>query len=644
MPEPTHTPSSSLLRLLAQQLMRQPPFSAMQMQHVENLLQTATELYFAPFDTVLEPGQGIAREVLLIRQGEVIGERSGSGSGTEPDFDAALRAGSLHFEAGDMLPLAAALERRAVTTTYKAVGDLFCLRLPVQALEDVARASPPLARFLAGKTMQLLELSRRAVQAAQASMALQEQSLDRPLRSLLREAPVSCAPDTPLRDVLRRMHERRIGSMLVQDAQGALLGIFTRQDVLDRVALEGRSLDDPVASVMTRTVHALDVAQPVDAAALLMARHGITHVPLLDGGRVVGIVSERDLFAMQRLSLKGVSARIRHAENRADLAQAAQGIRELARSLVGQGMMARPLTALISSLNDMLTERLVQIIASQQQVDLSQVCWLSFGSEGRSEQTIATDQDNGLAFISAQPDQDRPRWLAFGDAVCQALDACGYPLCKGGIMASQPQCCLSVQEWRQRFEHWIERGTPEDLLKSAIFFDLRPLAGHLELGQDLQRHIAERAQLPRFLRMLALDALQRQPALGWLGGIQTHASGTLQVLDLKLQGTAVFVDAARLQCLALGIAETNTRRRFEAAGAKRGQDARQAQTWSAAFEYLQMLRLQAQLDPSARPGGQSDHPNDIGPALLNDIDRRLLKESLRMAQLLQQEMRLDYGL
>ncbi len=636
------SPSPNLLRLLSSQLMRHPPFSAMDAQHVHALLGGAGERYFAPGETVWSPAHGVTTQVFLVRQGEVIGHRSGLDTGAEAESGAALSAGALHFEAGDLFPVAAALARRVVSATYQAASDLFCLVLPVQALESVARESPPLAGFLAGKTLQLLEMSRRA---AQTSMALQEQSLDRELRSMLRGPPATCAPDTKLRDVLQTMHGRRIGSMLVVDAQGGLLGIFTRQDVLDKVALAGRSLDDAVSDVMTQPAYALDVAQRVDEAALLMARHSITHVPLLDGGRVVGIVSERDLFAMQRLSLRQVGADIRHAPSAVALQEAAHAIRGLARSLVGQGMQARPLTALISHLNDMLAERLAQILAAEHGLDLSQACWLGFGSEGRSEQTIATDQDNGLAFISANPELDRAKWLRFGDAMCRALDACGYPLCKGGIMASNPACCLSVDEWLRRFDHWIGHGSPEDLLKSAIFFDLRPLAGHRELGLNLQRHIAERAQaVPRFLKMLAADALRRQPPLNWLGGMQTHALGKSQVLDLKLHGTAVFVDAARLQGLAHGITETSTRRRFEAAAIKRGSDPRQAQTWSAAFEYLQMLRLQAQLDPSALPSVKGGHPNEVAPALLNDIDRRLLKESLRMGQLLQQELRLDYGL
>ena len=127
------------------------------------------------------------------------------------------------------------------------------------------------------------------------------------------------------------------------------------------------------------------------------------------------------------------------------------------------------------------------MLARQCGVDMGQACWLAFGSEGRSEQTISTDQDNGLIFVSDDAERDRPAWLAFAREVNEALDACGYPLCKGNVMASNPECCLTQAEWLARFENWIEHGAPEDLLKASIYFDLRPLAGDVVAGPAVAR-------------------------------------------------------------------------------------------------------------------------------------------------------------
>ena len=138
-----------------------------------------------------------------------------------------------------------------------------------------------------------------------------------------------------------------------------------------------------------------------------MSQHGIRHVPVTRDGVTVGLVSERDLFAMQRLSLKQVSTSIRAAADVATLKLVAQDIRRFARNLLSQGVQARQLTTLISHLNDVLTQRLLELVAQRHEVDLDAVCWLALGSEGRSEQTVATDQDNALVLPDGSSEAQR---------------------------------------------------------------------------------------------------------------------------------------------------------------------------------------------------------------------------------------------
>jgi CBS domain-containing protein len=383
---------------------------------------------------------------------------------------------------------------------------------------------------------------------------------------------------------------------------------------------------------MSWPVHQLSTSHRVHDAALLMSREGIRHVAITEQTRVVGIVSERDLFALQRLSLKEVGSALREAGDLGSLRAAAGDIRRLALQLVAQGVQARQITELISQLNDRLTARLVELIAAQQGLDLGQACWLAFGSEGREEQTLATDQDNGLVFVSTAPATDRPRWLALGQAVNDALDACGYPLCRGGVMAGQPACCLSTDEWRERFVHWIAHGAPQDLLAASIYFDLRPIAGERALAAPLRQAIDTQASAtPRFLKQMAQNALQHRAPLNWHGGIAGDS------IDLKLQGTAIFVEAARLLALATGVGETGTRRRLEAAAARLGVPATEAAAWVAGFDFLQLLRLGVQ---AGRAHGDAANRCEI--TALNTIERRVLRETLRVARGLQQRVELDY--
>ncbi|HBH40287.1 MAG TPA: nucleotidyltransferase [Curvibacter sp.] len=620
------TPSGSLLANLRQELARYTPFSLMAVADLDFFLSHAEQLYFAPGEILVEPGSGEVNRLFFIRRGAVSGK-----SGL-----ADLEGGAFQYETGDLFPISAAIARRAVTATYEATQDTFVLALTVEAMQRLAQQSVPFADFLNRRVLKFLDLSRQALQVAYSSQTLAEQSLETALGDLVQRAPVTCRPETPLRDALTEMHGRRIGSMLVTSERGEPLGILSREDVLGRVTLGAVPLETPIGEVMVSPVHHLSHEHTAEDAALLMSRHTIRHVPITREGVVIGIVTERDLFAMQRLSLKHVSTSIRGASDVDTLKLVAQDIRRFARSLLSQGVQARQLTALISHLNDVLTERLLELKAVEHGIDLSHLCWLALGSEGRSEQTIATDQDNALILPDDSSPAQRQSARAFARDVNQALDACGYPLCKGGVMAGNPACCLTLREWRERFSHWIEHGAPQDLLNASVYFDFRPLAGDPSLAHRLRAEVNRSAsRVPRFLKQLALNALTREPPLNWMGGIAADEDGRI---DLKLQGTAIFVDAARLYALSQGATATSTRERLEAVGPVLGVTAAEYEAWVRGFEFLQMLRLQIQLEG----GADRDEPNHIVLDSLNDIDRRILKETFRVARSLQQRLQLDY--
>jgi CBS domain-containing protein len=621
------TPAASLLEHLSAELMPHAPFAQMRPEHVRRFVASAREAYYAPGEVLMEPSRGTATELVVLRQGRVIARRPGS-------------ADSVLYEAGEMFPVAALLGARPVRSVYSAHTDCLCLLLPADAVQEQARASAPLADFLERRALHFFELAQQALREAYASEALHAQSLEAALSTLPVKQPLGCAADTPLAQALQQMHQRRVGSIVVVDERQVPHGILTRHDILGRITLPALPLSTPIARVMSTPVHVLDVADTLQDAALLMSSHGMRHVPVCERGALVNIVSERDLFALQRLSLKGLSTRIRAAHDVPTLQRAARDIREFARNLLGQGVQARQLTELISHLNDVLTATLVQLLAREHGMDLQRACWLAFGSEGRSEQTIATDQDNGLVFASDDAAAERPAWLRFARAVNDALDTCGYPLCKGNVMASNPECCLTADEWRARFAHWIQHGAPEDLLAASIYFDLRPLAGQRDLAQPLRAMLLrEPARVPRFIKQVADNALANRAPLDWLGALDTRGDDGHQWLDLKMRGSALFVEAARLYTLAHGLDASSTRARLIAAAQVLQVPAGEGETWVAAFEFLQMLRLRVQLVDRDVP---AERPNDIDVARLNPIDRRVLKESVRVARSLQQRIELDY--
>jgi CBS domain-containing protein len=428
---------------------------------------------------------------------------------------------------------------------------------------------------------------------------------------------------------------------------------LTRFDILCRITLPQVPLGAPISQVMSTPVHTLNASATAQDAALLMSKHGIRHVPVVHGGKAIGVISERDLFSLQRMTLKQVSTRLRDAGNVDELVAGAADIRRLARNLLAQGVQARQLTALVSHLNDVLTARLLELLAAKHQLQQHAFCWLAFGSEGRAEQTIATDQDNGLVFApngsGDEIEAERSRYLIFAREVNEALDACGYPLCKGNIMASNPECCLTRDEWRAKFHTWVNEGTPEHLLAANIYFDLRLIWGNDTLVEGLRTEVLEQvSRSPRFLYLMTENALRCEPPLNWLGSIVTEEVQGLPTLDLKMHGTAPFVEAARIFSLAHGVHATNTSERLRAIGAPMNLSDSEVTSYIEAFEFLLMLRLRLQIEGLA-PVASHDadaavqpNPNRIVVSLLSELDQRILKETLRQARKLQQRLGLDF--
>ena len=361
-------------------------------------------------------------------------------------------------------------------------------------------------------------------------------------------------------------------------------------------------------------------------------------------GKVVGTVFERDLFALQRVSLRQIFQTIRSARSVAALGHVAEDIRNLARNLLAQGAGSESLTRTIAALNDALTGAVLTQCAAQHELADLVWCWLALGSEGRSEQTLATDQDNAILFQtpSTSPDAARDRLLAFAGDVNNALASLGFPLCKGGVMASNPLWCLSETEWRARFTTWIAEPTPEALLLANIFFDFRPLHGRVQLAEDLLAWLLARTAENRlFIGLMVSNALQTEAPLGIIRAfeVDTAADGSASI-DLKTRGTRLFVDAARALALGLGLRETGTLARLRVAGQTLQVDPKHVEATVEAFNFLQSLRLRSQ-DRAFGTGFVGDHlaGNRVDPGQLNEVDQRMLKEAFRQARKLQQRLK-----
>lgn len=620
---------------------RHAPFDRMELNHVMWMMERMRLGYYAEGEVIVSPEQGVADRFLVIKQGVVHGEQNVAKAADADTW--------LELMEGECFPLGALLANRPVASIYRAGSDTFCYELPASDFHILLVMSAPFRDFCTRRIANLLEQSKQVIQAQYSQSSAEQQSLASPLSAIVRRKPITCSPDTTVRQVLATMSGQRIGSMIAVDAAGRPLGIMTLHDVLDRIAIPQIDLDQPVIGIMSNRLSSLPPHALAHEAALTMAKHGFRHVLVVENEKLVGLVSEKDLFALQRVGLRQIGATIRNAGSAAVLAQAATDIRRMAHNMMAQGVAPEQLMQFISTFNDLLTARAVELefqSAGLADTPLHEnICWMALGSEGRFEQTLNTDQDNAIVF--AVPDgmtADRVREILLPVArrINEALAQCGFPLCKGEIMASNPKWCLSLEEWKRTFGDWINVGTPESLLNASIFFDFRALHGAEHLAAELRGWLARVASdNSRFLHQMAENALHNRPPLGV---VRDFVVGKENKLDLKINGITPFVDAARIFSLAAGDTHTNTIQRLRSSAAKMKLHESEIDAWIDALLFIQVLRMRHHDEMSAQGQGDGALDNNIDPEQLNELDRRILKEAFRQARKLQARLELEYHL
>jgi CBS domain-containing protein len=618
-------------------LRRHVPFDQMSAAHLEYMSKRLKLGFYAKGEIITGPTDGPATRFFIIKQGRTRGEMEQG----EVNED-----GTLELVAGECFPIGALLSRRPVRNVYRAAEDTFCFELDRADYEKLLVQSPVFHDFCTRRLANLLDNALHRVQAASAARMSENSSLNTPLRALIQREPVSCPPETPLAEVLHRMEQENVGSIVMTEAERRPVGVFTLHDVLSRVTLPGKALTTPVGQVMSPDPLALPSSALAYEAALLMAQNGFGHVCVVDRGRLVGVVSERDLFSLQRVGLVNLSRSITRAESIDTLAALGGDVHRLIGQMLAQGASVEQLTQIIAALNDSLTRRVIDLVTDEMGTPTSPFTWLSFGSEGRQEQTLKTDQDNGILFRTPNgkdPEHVREELLPLAKRINDALDRCGFPLCKGGVMAGNPKCCLSVEEWRQRFGRWIDQGTPEHLLYATIYFDLRPLYGDPSPAHELRTWLIDKvAANSRFRHQMAGNALRNRPPLGLIRDFKVSSGGDHpHTLDLKVQGLAPFVDGARLYALATRVNETNTMARLRGAVQAGALKAKDVDAWAEAYHFIQLLRMRTHRRQAEEGRELSNH---IDPDTLNELDRRILKEAFRQARKLQSKLALEYQL
>ena len=531
---------------------------------------------------------------------------------------------------GEAFGMSSLLEHRPTRYRCAAVEDTLLLVLEPAAFDELSQAHPDFATFFAATHHARLSRAIGNLQRATSGST----ALGTRVGDLVTREPVTTTPAASVRDAAAAMSAAGVSCVLVVEHL-ALVGIVTDRDLRNRVLAADLPTVSPVRSVMTPDPVTLSADALAFEALLEMVSRDIHHLPVVDEtGRPVGLVTTTDLVRLENANPVYLAAAIGGQTTLAGVVAEAPGIRAVLGQLVERDVSAADVSRVATALGDAVRRRVLALVEEELGPPPVPYSWVVLGSAARDEEGFTADQDHAIV-LGAEPDEAGDAWFAaLAERVTAALEQCGWPRCPGDVMATNPDWRLTVPQWRARFADWSREPQPDAVLHTAVFHDMRHLAG--DRGLTEQVHLASvTTASPRLLGHLSRQALSMRPPLGFFRGLVLERHGEHRdTLDIKRPISAV-VQLARIHALRSGSPALSTRRRLAAAAAAGTIDHDAAAELADALELMSYLRLHHQA-AQARAGRTPD--NNLRPADLTQRQRRHLRDAFEIVRSAQQRL------
>ena len=453
------------------------------------------------------------------------------------------------------------------------------------------------------------------------------------VRDLMSSTPILCPPETVVSEVARLMRDHGISSVVVAD-DDKLQGIVTGRDLTGKVLAERRSADTPVAEVMTPNPITIP-PQAVGLEALMtLAGNSISHLPVEENGKIVGLIGKTDLFRKQATTASHMASEIVQADSAEQMARVMERVPQLLAQLVFSGTRPDAVCRRITDLTDAITGRLLVLAEQEFGPPPVPYLWLACGSQGRREQTGVSDQDNCLILDDAATPEDDAYFAKLAQFVSDGLNTCGYVYCPGDMMATNPRWRQPRRVWRDYFAGWIAQPDPMAQMLASVMFDLRPIGGDESLFDNLNSETLEAAKGNTiFVAHMVRNSLKHTPPLSLFRNFALIRSGEHKnMLDLKHSGVVPVVDLGRVYALQGAIEKVNTSERLEAARDAGVLSKSGAHDLIDAYQLIAETRLRHQAE-QVRAGKSPD--NFMAPGQLSDLERSHLRDAFMVVKTMQ---------
>ena len=462
------------------------------------------------------------------------------------------------------------------------------------------------------------------------------------VRSLVRRKPITSQSGMTIRETAALMSNKDISSVMIMK-DDKLVGLVTDRDLRRRCVAIGLTGAEPIDQIMTPDPQTIDATTLTAQALMMMTRRHFHHLPVTEGGELIGMITATDLANHQSSNSAYLAADLRKAKTVEDLVGISKRLPKLHVHLANANVTARHIGEAVSCLTDSITGRLLDMAEAELGPPPVPYVWMAGGSQARHEQSSHSDQDNALLLSD---DFDHAKHDAYFAALAQfvsdGLDQCGFVYCPGDAMATNPEWRQPLKVWMGYFNKWIEAPEPKSVMLSSIFFDLRPVKGETELFIPLQQNILKKSQENRiFLAYMMANAMKHRPPLGFFRQFVLERGGEHdEALDLKHRGIVPITDIARILALSLGMEQVNTVDRLRACAGSKVLSEDMGENLEDALEFIATLRILHQAH-QIKNGRKAD--NFVPPEELSELEREHLKHAFKVIQTMQETMVKRFG-
>lgn len=378
--------------------------------------------------------------------------------------------------------------------------------------------------------------------------------------------PITCSKNATIKEAAKIMSSKRVGSILIAENK-IPLGIITDKDLRLKIATGLVSIDENVSKIMSSPVITFPKEITIAEAQIAMIKYKVTHLCITANGKptseLVGILSEHDIVVLHGNNPSVLIKEIKRAKDTEKLKYIKEKASNLLKGYIEQSIPIIFISKIISEINDAITIKAIELSLEEMETQPPvKFGWLALGSQGRKEQLLITDQDNALVFedvSKANYKTTKDYFLLLAKKVTEKLHTVGFEYCPANMMASNPNWCLSLTEWKTQFNSWITKPSEDTIMLCTIFFDYNLIYGDKQLVSNMSDSIFKSIHTYEiFLNFLGRNALLNPPPLGFFRQFLVEHDGEHKdQFDLKSRALMPLIDAARLLTLSLNIKDKN---------------------------------------------------------------------------------------